>query len=52
MYWDIGRIIADRQQGETWGKSVVEKLAKDLQKEFPGMQGFSASKLWRMRTFY
>ncbi len=45
-------MIAGRQEGETWGKSVVRVLARDLQKEFPGMQGFSPSGLWRMRNFY
>lgn len=52
LYWDIGRIIVERQEGETWGKSVVERLAKDLQAEFPGLSGFSAANLWRMRHFY
>jgi predicted nuclease of restriction endonuclease-like (RecB) superfamily len=52
LYWDIGRMIVERQQGESWGKSVVEQLAGDLRKEFPGIQGFSAQNLWRMRQFY
>jgi predicted nuclease of restriction endonuclease-like (RecB) superfamily len=52
LYWDIGKMIVARQRGETWGKSVVQKLADDLQTEFPGIGGFSASNLWRMRLFY
>lgn len=52
LYWDIGRMIVERQRGRTWGKAVVERLADDLQKEFPGMQGFSAQNLWYMRQFY
>jgi len=52
LYWDIGRLIIQRQTGETWGKSVVGNLAHDLHKEFPGIGGFSASNLWRMRLFY
>ncbi len=52
LYWDIGRLIISRQEGETWGKSVVEKLAKDLQVEFPGISGFSSRNIWRMREFY
>jgi hypothetical protein len=23
LYWDIGRLIDQRQQGETWGRAVV-----------------------------
>lgn len=52
LYWDIGRLIAERQQGRTWGRSVVDQLAGDLQIEFPGIAGFSSSNLWRMKLFY
>jgi predicted nuclease of restriction endonuclease-like (RecB) superfamily len=52
LYWDIGGIIVDRQEHTGWGKSVVERLASDLQREFPGVSGFSASNLWRMRSFF
>lgn len=46
LYWDIGRMIVERQAAEGWGKSVVEQLAADLQMEFPGVGGFSASNLF------
>jgi predicted nuclease of restriction endonuclease-like (RecB) superfamily len=52
LYWDIGRLIVEKQEGETWGKSIVENLAQDLQNEFPGIGGFSARNIWRMRDFY
>ncbi|GAA6621002.1 YhcG family protein [Scytonema sp. NUACC26] len=52
LYWDIDKIIVTRQQGSSWGKSVVEQLAKDLQAEFPGISGFSARNIWNMRSFY
>lgn len=52
LYWDIGKIIVSRQEGETWGKSVVKTLAQDLQQAFPGISGFSSSNLWRMKLFY
>lgn len=52
MYWDIGKMIVERQEKEGWGKSVVEYLSDDLQKEFSGILGFSVSGLWRMRNFY
>lgn len=52
LYWDIGRMIVTRQQGTSWGKSVVEQLAKDLQAEFPGISGFSVRNIWNMRSFY
>jgi predicted nuclease of restriction endonuclease-like (RecB) superfamily len=52
LYWDIGRLIIERQEGETWGRSVVQNLAKDLRAEFPGISGFSTPNLYRMRQFY
>jgi predicted nuclease of restriction endonuclease-like (RecB) superfamily len=52
LYWDIGKMIVTQQQEADWGKSVVEHLAKDLQTEFPGISGFSARNIWRMRDFY
>jgi predicted nuclease of restriction endonuclease-like (RecB) superfamily len=52
LYWDIGRLIVERQSGETWGRSVVQNLGKDLQSEFPGVAGFSAPNLYKMRQFY
>ena len=39
LYWDIGEVIVSRQRSQGWGKSVVERLAADLQKEFPRMAG-------------
>lgn len=52
LYWDIGEIIVTRQQTASWGKAVVQNIAKDLRTEFPGITGFSASNLWRMKLFY
>jgi predicted nuclease of restriction endonuclease-like (RecB) superfamily len=52
LYWDIGRIILERQAAEGWGKSVVERLSTDLRQEFPGVGGFSVQNLWYMRQFY
>jgi predicted nuclease of restriction endonuclease-like (RecB) superfamily len=37
---------------EGWGKSIVDKIAADLQKDLPGIEGFSPRNIWRMRAFY
>lgn len=52
LYWSIGKDIVEKQEELGWGKSVVEQLSKDLKKEFPGTEGFSARNLWDMRRFY
>lgn len=52
LYWDIGEQIVERQKLEGWGTAVIERLAHDLQQAFPGVKGFSARNIWRMRAFY
>jgi len=52
LYWDIGRLIVERQQREGWGKGVVEQLSADLRTAFPGIGGFSTQNLWYMRQFF
>jgi len=52
LYWEIGEEIYKQQQEKGWGKSIVQLLASELQKEFPGAKGYSAANLWRMRNFY
>jgi len=52
LYWDIGKMIVERQKKYGWGKAIVESLSRDLQLEFPGTAGLSADNLWRMRKFY
>lgn len=52
LYWEIGKSIVAKQEAYGWGKSVVQTLADELQKEFVGMKGFSVRNLWNMRTFY
>ena len=52
LYWDIGQEIVQRQDREGWGTSVIDRLSADLQKEFPGVAGFSSGNIRRMRAFY
>ncbi len=51
LYWQIGRSILEQQQREGWGTRVIERLAKDLKKEFPEIKGFSRSNLGYMKAF-
>jgi hypothetical protein len=52
LYWDLGKMIVERQKIHNWGDSVVEMLARDLQAAFPRVLGLSASNLWRARNFF
>lgn len=51
LYWDIGRMIAARQQQEGWGAGVIPRLAADLKNELPEEKGFSTTNLKRMVQF-
>lgn len=53
LYWNIGKIIMEIQQGNeraVYGNAVLERLSEKLTKEFG--KGFSVDNLERMRKFY
>ena len=52
VYREIGKTIQEHQEKADWGTAIVEQLAIDLQKSFPGMKGLSSRNLWRMRDFH
>lgn len=52
LYWEIGEDIIEKQKKEGWGSKVLEKVAKDLQSEFPGIEGFSRANIFRMKAFF
>ncbi len=52
LYWDMGKDIVEKQEHEGWGSKVLERVAKDLQNEFPGVEGFSRSNIFYIRSFY
>ena len=49
LYWSIGRDILDRQERLGWGAKVLDHLAEDLKRAFPGVRGFSVRNLKYMR---
>ena len=51
LYWEIGHEILEREQRKGWGAKVIDRLAADLRREFPGITGFSRSNLKYMRAF-
>ena len=51
LYWDLGRMILDRQKRSGWGAKVIDRLAADLRHVFPDMKGFSPRNLKYMRAF-
>ena len=52
LYWDIGRVIDQRQRQEGWGAGVIPRLAIDLLNELPAVKGFLQRNIKRMLAFY
>ena len=52
LYWDIGRMVASRQEQEGWGAGELPRLAVDLKNELPEEKGFSLRNLKLMVQFY
>lgn len=52
LYWSIGKMISEKQKANSWGTKIIEQLARDLQKSFPGIEGFSRTNVFRMRAFF
>lgn len=52
LYWRIGEHLSRRIQAEGWGQGTVKELAAWIQAQEPGIRGYSASNLWRMRQFF
>ena len=52
LYWRVGAYIARKIETAAWGEGVVEQLARYIQRQQPGMKGFTRANLFRMRQFY
>ncbi len=52
MYWDIGRMLHERQQQEGWGAAVIPRLSRDIRNELPEVKGFSERNIKLMVQFF
>ena len=52
LYYGIGRYVSKNSRIGFWGKGVIEQISSLLQKELPGLRGFSTSNIKNMRVFY
>ena len=52
LYWDIGKLIDNRQREEGWGAAVIPRLARELKNELPEEKGFSERNIKRMLAFF
>jgi predicted nuclease of restriction endonuclease-like (RecB) superfamily len=52
LYWDVGRMVSERQDREGWGTAVVPRLARDIRNDMPEVKGFSERNIGRMIAFF
>ncbi len=52
LYWDIGKLIANKQQQEGWGRGVIPRLSEDIKGLSPELKGFSPRNIGRIIAFY
>lgn len=52
LYFDIGKMIDERQQKEGWGAGVIPRLASDIKNDLSEVKGFSERNIKRMLAFY
>jgi hypothetical protein len=52
LNYAIGRYISEHSRIEYWGKGAIEAISAGLQKELPGVRGFSVANIKNMRQFY
>jgi len=51
VYWNLGKLLSEKVEAESYGSGIVKKLSIDLKNEFPDM-GLSPRNLWDMKKFY
>ncbi len=51
LYYLVGQRLSEKVASEKWGAKVIEQIADDLQKELPGLRGFSFRNLKNMKQF-
>lgn len=52
LYYGIGRYVSLNSREGFWGTGAIATISRQLQKELPGLRGFSATSIKKMRQFY
>ena len=52
LYFGIGKYISLNSRNGFWGQGAIDTISEQLERELPGLRGFSARNLRYMRTFY
>lgn len=52
LYYAIGSFVSDNTRCGRWGSGALKAISEQLQREMPGLRGFSGRNLYYMKTFY
>ncbi|SHO81441.1 FIG074102: hypothetical protein [hydrothermal vent metagenome] len=52
LYWDIAKMIVEKQKESSWGDDIISNISKDLKVEFPNIKGFSKRNIFYMKQWY
>ena len=52
LYYAVGKFVSDNSRVDFWGQGAVQQISENLQRELPGLRGFSEVSIKRMRIFY
>lgn len=52
FYWELGKMISEKQLLTNWGDKLINQISLDLKEEFPEMNGLSTSNLKYCKRFY
>ena len=52
LYFGIGGYVSANSREGTWGTGAIDRISEQLRRELPGLRGFSATSIKKMRTFY
>ena len=52
LYYGIGKYISQNSREGFWGKGAIDEISERLNRELPGLRGFTSRNFRYMRTFY
>lgn len=52
LNYAVGSYVSEKTRNKVWGSGAIKQISEQLQKELPGLKGFSERSIRNMRTFY
>ncbi|MDR1515184.1 MAG: PDDEXK nuclease domain-containing protein, partial [Synergistaceae bacterium] len=52
LYYGVGKYVSENSRNGYWGQGAIKQISETLQRELPGLRGFSEGSIKKMRLFY